>query len=66
MLQGIQHARVYLPADDAWTYDRINQLVFSRLGTPIDNAHIETINGSLQEECKTLTGSFLWKMRTKS
>jgi putative transposase len=27
------------------------QLVFSRPGTPTDNAHIESFNGSLREEC---------------
>ena len=36
---------------DAWTYDRKIQLVFSRPGTPTDNAHIESFNGSLREEC---------------
>lgn len=36
---------------DAWTYDRKIQLVFSRPGTPTDNAHIEYFNGSLWEEC---------------
>ena len=36
---------------DAWTYDLKIQLVFSRPGTPTDNAHIESFNGSLREEC---------------
>ena len=36
---------------DAWTYDRNIQLVFSRSGTPTDNSHIESFNGSLREEC---------------
>jgi putative transposase len=36
---------------DAWTYDRKISLQFSRLGTPTDNAHIESFNGSLREEC---------------
>jgi len=36
---------------DAWTYDQKTQLVFSRPCTPTDNAHIESFNGSLREEC---------------
>ncbi|MCE5343878.1 MAG: integrase core domain-containing protein [Eubacteriales bacterium] len=35
---------------DAWTYDRKIHLVFSRPGIPTDNAHIESVCGSLREE----------------
>ena len=36
---------------DARTYNRKIRLVLSRPGTSTDNAHIESFNGSLREEC---------------
>ena len=36
---------------DAWAYLNKVQLDYSRPGRPIDNAHIESFNGSFREEC---------------
>lgn len=36
---------------DAWAYFNHVQLDYSRPGRPIDNAHIESFNGSLRDEC---------------
>jgi putative transposase len=39
---------------DLWAYHRHVRLDFSRPGKPTDNAHIETFNGSLRDECLNL------------
>lgn len=36
---------------DAWAYFNKVQLEYSRPGRPIDNAHIESFNGSFRDEC---------------
>lgn len=36
---------------DAWAYFNKIQLEYSRPGRPIDNAHIESFNGSFRDEC---------------
>lgn len=36
---------------DAWAYLNHVQLEYSRPGKPTDNAHIESFNGSLRDEC---------------
>jgi len=36
---------------DAWAYSANIKLDFSRPGKPTDNAHIESFNGSLRDEC---------------
>ena len=36
---------------DAWAYSANINLDFSRPGKPTDNAHIESFNGSLRDEC---------------
>lgn len=36
---------------DLWAYTQKVQLEFSRPGKPTDNAHIESFNGSLRDEC---------------
>lgn len=36
---------------DAWAYFNHVQLDYSRLGTPTDNAYIESFNGSFRDEC---------------
>ena len=36
---------------DLWAYTRKVQIEFSRPGKPTDNAHIESFNGSLRDEC---------------
>lgn len=36
---------------DAWAYLSKVQLEYSRPGKPTDNAHIESFNGSLRDEC---------------
>lgn len=36
---------------DAWAYFNKVVLVYSRPGTPTDNAYIESFNGSLRDEC---------------
>ena len=36
---------------DAWAYRRGVQLVFSRPGTPTDNAYIEAFNSRFRDEC---------------
>ncbi len=36
---------------DKWAYDNGVVLDFSRPGTPTDNAHIESFNGSFRDEC---------------
>jgi putative transposase len=36
---------------DLWAYTNNVQLEFSRPGKPTDNAHIESFNGSLRDEC---------------
>ena len=36
---------------DTWAYGSDVKLDFSRPGKPIDNAHIESFNGSLRDEC---------------
>jgi putative transposase len=39
---------------DLWAYQHRTRVDFSRLGTPMDNAHIETFNGSLRDACLNL------------
>lgn len=39
---------------DLWTYHHGTRIDFSRPGKPTDNAHIETFNGSLRDECLNL------------
>src|SRR5664280_48684 len=36
---------------DAWAYFNKVKLDYSRPGTPTDNAHIESFNGSFRDEC---------------
>ena len=36
---------------DLWAYTHKVKMDFSRPGTPTDNAHIESFNGSLKDEC---------------
>ncbi|MEQ8174031.1 MAG: transposase, partial [Syntrophomonadaceae bacterium] len=36
---------------DVWAYFNHVQLEYSRPGRPIDNAHIESFNGSFRDEC---------------
>lgn len=36
---------------DLWAYSQKVQIEFSRPGKPTDNAHIESFNGSLRDEC---------------
>ena len=36
---------------DLWAYHHKVKMDFSRPGTPTDNAHIESFNGSLRDEC---------------
>lgn len=36
---------------DLWAYSRKVQMEFSRPGKPTDDAHIESFNGSLLDEC---------------
>lgn len=36
---------------DLWAYHHGTRIDFSRPGKPTDNAHIETFNGSLRDEC---------------
>lgn len=36
---------------DLWAYHNGTRIDFSRPGKPTDNAHIETFNGSLRDEC---------------
>jgi len=36
---------------DAWAYFNHVKLDYSRPGTPTDNAHIESFNGSFRDEC---------------
>jgi putative transposase len=40
---------------DAWAYFNKVQLEYSRPGRPIDNAHIESFNGSFRDECLNTT-----------
>jgi putative transposase len=39
---------------DLWAYHHGTRIDFSRPGKPTDNAHIETFNGSLRDECLNL------------
>lgn len=39
---------------DLWAYHHKVRIDFSRPGKPTDNAHIETFNGSLRDECLNL------------
>ncbi len=39
---------------DLWAYSQKVELEFSRPGKPTDNAHIESFNGSLRDECLNL------------
>jgi transposase InsO family protein len=39
---------------DLWAYHHGVQIDLSRPGKPTDNAHIETFNGSLRDECLNL------------
>jgi hypothetical protein len=39
---------------DLWAYHHGIRIDFSRPGKPTDNAHIETFNGSLRDECLNL------------
>lgn len=36
---------------DKWAYDNQVKLSFSRPGKPVDNAFIESFNGSFRDEC---------------
>ena len=36
---------------DCWAYERGVMLAFSRPGKPVDNAFIESFNGSFRDEC---------------
>ena len=36
---------------DLWAYRHKVRIDFSRPGKPTDNGHVETINGSLRDEC---------------
>lgn len=36
---------------DAWAHRNGVKLLFSRLGTPMDNAYVESFNGRLRDEC---------------
>ncbi len=36
---------------DKWAYDNRVRLSFSRPGKPVDNAFIESFNGSFRDEC---------------
>ena len=36
---------------DAWAYENKIRLIFSRPGTPTDNAYIESFNGKFRNEC---------------
>ena len=36
---------------DKWAYEHGVTMDFSRLGKPMDNAMIETLNGSFRDEC---------------
>jgi putative transposase len=36
---------------DAWAYQRGIRLNFIRPGRPVENAHIESFNGRLRDEC---------------
>ena len=38
-------------AVEAWAFYRGVELDFTRPGTPTDNAHIESFNGRLRDEC---------------
>lgn len=40
---------------DLWAYAHGVRMDFSRPGTPTDNAHIESFNGSLRDECLNVT-----------
>ncbi|MCB2073072.1 MAG: IS3 family transposase [Novosphingobium sp.] len=60
-LVRLRGAPKYLFADDGaefaghlielWAYHHGVRIDFSRRGKPMDNAHIETFNGSLRDEC---------------
>ena len=39
---------------DLWAYHHKVRMDFSRPGTPTDNAHIESFNGSFRDECLNL------------
>jgi putative transposase len=39
---------------DLWAYHHKVRMKFSRRGTPTDNAHIESFNGSFRDECLNL------------
>ncbi len=39
---------------DLWAYHHKVRMNFSRPGTPTDNAHIESFNGSFRDECLNL------------
>jgi putative transposase len=41
---------------DLWAYHHGTRIDVSRPGKPTDNAHIETFNGSLRDECLNLHG----------
>ncbi len=41
---------------DKWVYERGIRIDFSRLGTPTDNATVESFNGRLREECLNENG----------
>lgn len=36
---------------DKWVYERDIRIDFSRPGTPMDNATVESFNGRLRQEC---------------
>ena len=40
---------------DAWAYFNKVKLDYSRPGTPTDNPHIESFNGSFRDECLNMT-----------
>lgn len=49
--QGRQRIEFISKALDKWAYDNHVILDFSRPGKPMDNAYIESFNGSFRDEC---------------
>ena len=48
---------------DAWAFENGVKLHFIRPGKPIENAHVESFNGRLRDECPISNGS--WISRTR-
>ena len=46
-----------LPALDAWAHFNKVKPDYSRPGTPVNNPHIESFNGSFRDECLNMKGS---------